>query len=82
MVAEVCEVCDRGSGHCANMVGFDSDPDNGDDCITKCRTCKTSLTFKSREEEECCDHRYVGEDLYRAEADCGLWDEPEWEDPE
>ena len=82
MSAEICNVCDRGAGHCANMVGFDSDPDNGDDCITKCRTCKTTLTFKSREEEECCDHRYVGEDLYRAEADCGLWDEPEWEDPE
>ena len=64
------------------MVGFDNDTDNGDDCITKCRTCKATLTFKSREEEECCDHRYVGEDLYRAEADSGLWDEPEWEDPE
>ena len=77
MVIEPCEVCERGIGHCSNMVGYDNDPERGKLCIVKCRTCQKTLTFNSTDEEECCEHRYVGEDLYQSEAYYGQHDDPE-----
>jgi hypothetical protein len=73
---ESCQECERGVGHCSLMIGFDLESDPGDICVVKCRTCKSTLTFGATDEEECCDHRYVGEDLYRAEAYSGQWDDP------
>ena len=77
MEIEPCEVCLRGVGHCSNMVGYDNDPERGNICIVKCRTCQKTLMFESTDEEECCEHRYVGEDLFQSEAYCGQHDEPE-----
>lgn len=77
MTSETCSICDRGIGHEVDMIGHDVDPDRGSLCVTKCRSCKKTLTFEATEEEECCDHRYVGEDLFRAEAASGQHDEPE-----
>lgn len=56
------------------MIGFDVDPDQGNLCVTKCQTCRKVLTFEAIDEFECCDHRYVGEDLFRVEADSGQHD--------
>ena len=75
MALEICSTCDRGVGHEIDMIGFDVDPDRGNICVTKCRSCRKALTFEANEEEECCDHRYVGEDLYRAEAASGQHDQ-------
>ena len=77
MNSETCGLCDRGVGHEINMIGFDVDPDQGNICVTKCRTCRKVLTFEATDEFECCDHRYVGEDLFRAEADSGQHDVPD-----
>jgi hypothetical protein len=33
--------------------------------------------FEATDEEECCDHRYVGEDLYQSEDYYGEHDDPE-----
>lgn len=77
MSNEACAVCDSGAGHEIDMIGFDVDPDRGNFCVTKCQSCRKTLTFEATEEEECCGHRYVGEDLYRAEAADGSHDEYE-----
>ena len=77
MEIEPCEVCLRGVGHCSNMVGYDNDPERGNICIVKCRTCQKTLMFESTDEEECCEHRYVGEDLFQSEAYYGQYDDPE-----
>ena len=77
MDTESCEVCERGVGHCSNMVGYDNDPERGNICIVKCRTCQKTLMFEATDEEECCDHRYVGEDLYQSEDYYGEHDDPE-----
>ncbi len=86
MSSETCIICDSGVGHEIDMIGFDVDPDRGNICVTKCQSCKKILTFEATEEEECCDHRYVGEDLFRAEAASGehdVYDEFEdTDDPE
>ena len=83
MTSETCEICDRGVGHEVNMIGFDVDPDRGNICVTECRSCRKPLTFEATDEFECCDHRYVGEDLFRAEADSGQHDDyDEFEDIE
>ena len=83
ITSETCEICDRGVGHEVNMIGFDLDPDRGNICVTKCRSCRKSLTFEATDEFECCDHRYVGEDLFRAEAAGGQHDDyDEFEDEE
>ncbi len=86
MSSETCIICDSGVGHEIDMIGFDVDPDRGNICVTKCQSCKKILTVEATEEEECCDHRYVGEDLYRAEAASGehdVYDEFEdTDDPE
>jgi len=74
MTSETCEICDRGVGHEVNMIGFNVDPDQGNICVTECRSCRKPLTFEATDESECCDHRYVGEDLFRAEADSGQHD--------
>ena len=74
MKSETCVICDRGVGHEVNMIGFDADPDQGNICVTECRSCRKVLTFEATDEFECCDHRYVGEDLFRAEADSGQHD--------
>ena len=81
MSSGTCTICDRGVGHEINMIGFDIDPDLGNICVTKCRSCRKTLTFEATDEEECCGHRYVGEDLYRAEAADGSHDEHEDFDP-
>ena len=60
MTTETCGLCDRGVGHEIDMIGFDVDPDRGNICVTKCRSCRKVLTFEATEECECCDHRYVG----------------------
>ena len=72
-----CEVCERGVGHCSNMVGYDNDPERGNICVVKCRTCQKTLMFAATDEEECCEHRYVGEDLFQSEAYYGVHDDPE-----
>lgn len=74
---EVCEVCDRGIGHEVDM-----DWDDPPNCTTKCRVCKTILKFKGTQDRECCGHRYVGEDLFRADAYYGAHDDysDEWDD--
>lgn len=83
MTSETCSICDRGVGHEIDMIGFDVYPDRGNICVTNCRSCRKDLTFEATEECECCDHRYVGEDLFRAEAYSGQHDEPEeFEDAE
>ena len=83
ITSETCEIWDRGVGHEVNMIGFDLDPDRGNICVTKCRSCRKSLTFEATDEFECCDHRYVGEDLFRAEAAGGQHDDyDEFEDEE
>ena len=65
------------------MIGFDVDPDRGNICVTKCRSCRKILTFEATDEFECCDHRYVGEDLFRVEASGGQHDDcGEFEDTE
>ena len=74
MSSETCSICDRGVGHEIDMIGFDVDSDQGNICMTKCRSCRKVLTFEANDEFECCDHRYVGEDLFRAEADSGQHD--------
>ncbi len=74
MSSETCIICDSGVGHEIDMIGFDVDPDRGNICVTKCQSCKKILTFEATEEEECCDHRYVGEDLFRAESASGEHD--------
>ena len=73
-MSENCGICDTGIGHEINMIGFDFDPDQGNVCVTKCRSCRKTLIFEATDEDECCDHRYVGEDLFRAEADSGQHD--------
>ena len=57
------------------MIGFDVDPDQGDICVTRCRSCCKTLIFMATDELECCDHRYVGEDLFRAESASGQHDD-------
>ena len=74
MNSETCEICDKGIGHEIDMIGFDVAPDQGNICMAKCRSCRKVLTFEATDEFECCDHRYVGEDLFRAEADSGQHD--------
>ena len=74
MNSETCEICDKGIGHEIDMIGFDVAPDQGNICMAKCRSCRKALTFEATDEFECCGHRYVGEDLFRAEADSGQHD--------
>ena len=74
MSSETCTICEQGVGHEVDMIGFDVYPDRGNICVTKCRSCRKVLTFEATDEFECCDHRYVGEDLFRAEADSGQHD--------
>ncbi len=74
MSSETCSICDRGVGHEIDMIGFDVDPRRGKICVTNCRSCRKTLTFEATEEQECCDHRYVGEDLFRAESASGEHD--------
>jgi len=75
MTSETCSICDRGVGHEINKIGFDVDSDLGNICVTKCRLCRKTLTFEAIEEEECCDQRYVSEDLYRVRVASGEHDE-------
>jgi hypothetical protein len=83
MTTQACEICDSGIGHEIDMIGFDVEPDRGNICVTKCRSCRQTLTFEATDEVECCEHRYVGEDLFRAEADSGQHDNyGEFEDVE
>jgi len=81
MSNEACTLCDSGVGHEIDMIGFDAHPDRGKICVNKCQSCRKTLIFEATEEEECCGHRYVGEDLYRAEAADGSHDELEDYDP-
>ena len=75
MSSETRTICDQGVGHEVDMIGFDVDPDRGSICVTKCRSCRKPLSFEATDEFECCDHRYVGEDLFQAEAASGQHDD-------
>jgi len=74
MTTETCGLCDRGVGHEINMIGFGVELDKSNICVTKCRSCRKVLNCEAADEFECCDHRYVSEDLFRAEADSGRSD--------
>ena len=65
-----CEVCDRGIGH-----EVDIDLDDPPFCYARCYVCKTDMRFRATQSRECCGHRYVGEDLFRADAYYGDHDE-------
>ena len=75
MSEETCRVCDRGIGH-----EVDIDLDDPPYCYVRCRVCKREMRFKATQAEECCGHRYVGEDLFRADAYYGAHDDysDEW----
>ena len=65
-----CTVCDRGIGH-----EIDIDLDDPPYCYARCRVCKKDMRFKATQAVECCGHRYVGEDLFRADAYYGAHDD-------
>ena len=73
--SESCYVCSRGIGH-----EVDIDLDDPPYCYARCRVCKTDMRFKATQDRECCGHRYVGEDLFRADAYYGAHDDYSDED--
>ena len=58
---DYCEACSGGWGHEVDMT-------DGFDCRFRCRTCQKELVIHAQHDDWCCDHRYVGEDLWRSEA--------------
>ena len=70
-----CDVCDRGIGH-----EVDIDLDDPPYCRVRCRVCKSEMRFEATQDRECCGHRYVGEDLFRADAHFGAHDDYSDED--
>jgi hypothetical protein len=70
MSEKQCYVCERGIGH---VVDIDlDDPPYG---RRKCKVCETEIRVRSNEARECCGHRYVGENLFRADEYYGEHDE-------
>jgi hypothetical protein len=69
---ERCYVCDRGIGHVVDI-----DLDDAPYGRRKCKVCETEIRVRSNEARECCGHRYVGEDLFRADEYYGGHDEYE-----
>ncbi len=67
---ESCSVCEQGIGH-----EVDIDLDDPPYCYQRCRVCKTEHRFRSIHAVHCCGHRYVGEDLFRADAYYGKHDD-------
>ena len=63
---EECAACAGGWGHEVDMT-------DGYECRFRCRVCREVQVIDARDETECCDHRYVGEDLWRAEYASDVW---------
>lgn len=55
-----CEACSGGWGHQVDMT-------DGYECRFRCRVCREVMVIDAKDEDWCCDHRYVGEDLWRSE---------------
>ena len=68
--SDYCEACSGGWGHEVDMT-------DGYECKFRCRTCREELVVHAQQDEWCCEHRYVGEDLWRAEKYYNTWDCPE-----
>ena len=68
--SDYCEACNGGWGHEVDMT-------DGYECKFFCRTCLEELVVHAKQDEWCCEHRYVGEDLWRAEKYHNTWDCPE-----
>jgi hypothetical protein len=64
-----CSVCEEGIGHEVDIGLYDPPS-----CCQNCFVCRTELRLKSQHSVECCGHRYVGEDLFRADAYYGKHD--------
>jgi hypothetical protein len=65
-----CRACEGGWGHEVDMT-------DGYDCKFRCRVCREVHVIDARSDTDCCDHRYVGEDLWRAEQATDSWACPE-----
>ena len=65
-----CEACTSGWGHQVSMT-------QGGDCKFRCRGCRAETVVHAQQEHWCCEHRYVGEDLWRAEEYYDTWACPE-----
>ncbi len=61
-----CAACVGGWGHQVDMT-------DGFECKVRCYQCREPLVIHAQDEEWCCDHRYVGEDLWRAEEYYNNW---------
>ena len=61
-----CEACSGGWGHQVDMT-------NGYECEFHCRVCREAMVVHAQEDDWCCDHRYVGEDLWRSEEYYNQW---------
>ena len=68
--SDYCEACNGGWGHEVDMT-------DGYECEFFCRTCEKVLVVHAKQDVRCCEHRYVGEDLWRAEEYYNQWDCPE-----
>ena len=68
--SDYCEACSWGWGHEVDMT-------DGYECEFFCRTCEEVLVVHAKQDVRCCKHRYVGEDLWRAEEYYNTWDCPE-----
>jgi hypothetical protein len=63
---ENCKACSGGWGHQVDMT-------DGDLCKFRCRSCREEIVVDAKDDDWCCDHRYVGEDLWRAEQYYNQW---------
>lgn len=70
--ADGCRTCEIGRGHEVDI----TDSANGYQCSFRCRVCRTAHLIGSEDDLECCGHRYVGEDLFRAEDYFDMWECP------
>ena len=68
--SDYCEACSGGWGHEVDMT-------DGYECQFCCRTCGEELVVHAKQDRWCCEHRYVGEDLWRGEKYYSTWDCPE-----
>lgn len=58
---------------CAGGWGHQIDMNDSFECRVRCFVCREVQVFDPQSETDCCDHRYVGEDLWRAESDMDVW---------
>jgi len=68
--SDYCEACSGGWGHEVDMT-------DGNECQFCCGTCGEELVVHAKQDRWCCEHRYVGEDLWRGEKNYNTWDCPE-----